>query len=89
MKKIIATIAITLGLCFSVSAQYNDVMQYNGIDGFFAKEVGEYHDIDNFTPALPNDHNLGYHQPASVPLGSGVLLLAGLGLGYSVLRKRD
>ena len=79
MKKIILTIAIVLGIGFGASAQS---------DGFFAQSFGEYRDSsEGKLPALPNAHNLTEHQ--SAPLGSGLLLLAGMGLGYAALRKKD
>ncbi|MBE6345656.1 MAG: hypothetical protein E7067_00365 [Lentimicrobiaceae bacterium] len=79
MKKIILTIAIVLGIGFGVSAQS---------DAFFTQSFSEYRNTDEVTPALPYAHNLEAHQPAA-PLGSGLLILAGLGLGYATLRKKS
>ena len=78
MKKIILTIAIVLGIGFGVSAQS---------DAFFTQSFSEYRNADEVTPALPYAHNLREHQ--SAPLGSGLLILAGLGLGYATLRKKS
>ena len=78
MKKIILTIAIVLGIGFGVSAQS---------DAFFTQSFSEYRNTDEVTPLLPYAHNLSEHQ--SAPLGSGLLILAGLGLGYATLRKKS
>ena len=80
MKKIILTIAIVLGIGFGVNAQS---------DAFFTQSISEYRNADEVTPALPYAHDLEYHQPATTPLGSGLLVLAGLGLGYATLRKKS
>ena len=77
MKKIIATIAIISSLGFSANAQS---------DGFFnGRSILDYRD-ENKTelPRIP-DHGLTTNQDA--PLGSGLLLLAGMGLAYGVRRK--
>ena len=79
MKKIILTIAIVLGIGFGVSAQS---------DAFFTQSFSEYRDADEEMPLLPYAHNLSEHQSAA-PLGSGLLILAGLGLGYATLRKKS
>lgn len=81
MKKVILTIAIILGLGAGVNAQS---------DAFFTQSFSTYRevgtDIDEETPRLPY-HELTTNQDA--PLGTGLLLLAGLGLGYAALRKKD
>ena len=79
MKKIILTIAIVLGIGFGVSAQS---------DAFFTQSFSEYRNADEEMPLLPYAHNLSEHQSAA-PLGSGLLILAGLGLGYATLRKKS
>lgn len=84
MKKVVLTIAIVLGIGFGASAQS---------DGFFSERQSAYRIYDEeeeILPALPYSHNLLEHQPAkAVPVGSGLLLLTGMGLGYAALRKRD
>ncbi|MBQ2852823.1 MAG: hypothetical protein IJE76_05465 [Bacteroidales bacterium] len=78
MKKIILTIAIVLGIGFGVNAQS---------DAFFTQSFSDYRDVENIeTPRIPN-HALTTNQDA--PVGTGLLLLAGMGLGYAALRKRD
>ena len=82
MKKIILTIAIVLGIGFGVSAQS---------DSFFAttSTYTEYRETEwGELPILPNQHNIIGDYKA-VPVGTGLLLLAGMGLGYAALRKRD
>lgn len=78
MKKVIVTLVMILGLGASVSAQS---------DAFFTQNFSEYREaVDTETPRLPN-HALITNQDA--PVGTGLLLLAGMGLGYAVLRKKD
>ena len=77
MKKVIATVAIILGLGVGANAQS---------DAFFTQNFSDYRSADVETPRLPA-HALTSNQDA--PVGTGLLLLAGMGLGYAALRKRD
>ncbi|MCQ2306849.1 MAG: hypothetical protein MJ000_04695 [Bacteroidales bacterium] len=77
MKKILLTIAITIGLITSAMAQS---------DGFF----NDWKDFDNRDngsdlPELPNGGLTG-DQPT--PLGGGLLILTALGAGYAVSKRR-
>lgn len=83
MKKIIAIIAIILGFGLGVNAQGGFIGQS---DGFFNSGLYNNKSNANYTelPRIP-DHNLDTNQNA--PLGSGLLLLAGMGLAYGVRRK--
>lgn len=93
MKKIFLTLIMTAALALGVDAQqqygyYQDqTTQYS--DGFFSSqsESGyQYRDIDNM-PIVPGT---GYYYDQQAPLGSGLLLLAGLGAAYAVRkRKKD
>ena len=93
MKKIFLTLIMTAALALGVDAQqqygyYQDqTTQYS--DGFFSSqsESGyQYRDIDNM-PIVPGT---GYYYDQNAPLGSGLLLLAGLGAAYAVRkRKKD
>ena len=93
MKKIFLTLIMTAALALGVDAQqqygyYQDqTTQYS--DGFFSSqsESGfQYRDIDNM-PIVPGT---GYYCDQQAPLGSGLLLLAGLGAAYAVRkRKKD
>ena len=89
MKKLVMTIAIVLGLGLTTFAQGSMFHRENsGNNGnavyqersFFAKEGG-----GPLTPGLPT-HGLNENQNA--PLGSGIVLLAGLGAAYMVAKKR-
>lgn len=80
MKKLIAIAVIILGFGVSVSAQS---------DSFFTQTYSTYREAETAyidTPRLPY-HALEENQDA--PLGAGLLLLTGMGLGYAALRKRD
>lgn len=93
MKKIFLTLIMTAALALGVDAQqqygyYQDqTTQYS--DGFFSSqsESGyQYRNIDNM-PIVPGT---GYYYDQQAPLGSGLLLLAGLGAAYAVRkRKKD
>ena len=84
---------MTAALALGVDAQqqygyYQDqTTQYS--DGFFSSqsESGyQYRNIDNM-PIVPGT---GYYYDQQAPLGSGLLLLAGLGAAYAVRkRKKD
>lgn len=77
MKKVIATVAIILGLGVGANAQS---------DAFFTQNFSDYRSAEDVvTPRLPA-HELTSNQDA--PIGTGLLLLAGMGLGYAALRKR-
>ncbi|MCQ2309555.1 MAG: hypothetical protein MJZ78_06210 [Bacteroidales bacterium] len=78
MKKIVFTLAITLGLAFGASAQS---------DGFFGNwNNADNRDVNGELPSLPN-HGLSDNQNA--PLGSGLLILTALGAGYALSKRRD
>ena len=77
MKKILFTMAMTLGLTIGAMAQ---------TDSFFNSYSTD--DMRNGTdlPELPNGGQMG-EQPT--PLGSGLLILTALGAGYAALKRRD
>lgn len=80
MKKVIATLAIILGFGIGVNAQS---------DAFFTQSFSDYRDVESIdaeTPRIPG-HDLTANQDA--PIGTGLLLLTGMGLGYAMLRKKD
>ena len=88
MKKQIITLTIILGMAMTGFAQSSMFHRENsGNNGnaiyqersFFTKEGGDA------TPLTPG-HGLGDNQDA--PLGSGIVLLAGLGAAYMVAKKR-
>lgn len=91
MKKILLTLTIVATLGLSANAQfYSNTNTQN--DGFFSSSVpgGQYRDGtsgDEIFPALPG---MGvYGDQNAVPVGSGLLLLAGMGIAYALRRKND
>lgn len=97
MKKAIIILAIMmLGCGYSVGQQYSfydedDVQTYT--DGFFESPRVGYRAEDSewgVMPLLPQTHGYHYDYPAwvEVPVGSGWLLLAGMGVGYALMRRK-
>ena len=94
MKKLTLTIAIVLGLTMTTFADGLGLFQRNinadnGKSGYvlYDREVYILFDRD-VTPVLPL-HDLINNQDADeTPLGSGIVLLAGLGAAYLVGKKR-
>lgn len=85
MKKIVFAIALLLTLGFSASAQR---------DGFFHDDGGGYESrgdaVFGVDIMLP-DYGVGAYngdQPATAPIGSGLLVLTALGAVYLVRKKR-
>lgn len=83
MKKILFTIALTITLGLTASAQFNNT------DAFITNwEQSERLDMGGgFSFVLPTNHGFGQDTP-SAPLGSGLLILTALGAGYAVTRRR-
>ena len=89
MKKLIITTAILLGLSLTTFADgglfqrgYNAKNGQSGYIYFNAKDAVRE---DVATPLLP-PHGSDDNEPA--PLGSGIAVLALLGAGYAVAKKR-
>lgn len=84
MKRYIITLIIAIGFGLNLSAQS---------DGFFKNNNYSEYREENLEwgnmPVLPNQHGTQYDFAAEAPLGSGLLLLGGLALGYAAMRKRD
>ena len=77
MKKIVFTLAITLGLAFGASAQS---------DGFFSDySMNDGSRSNDDLPELPQGGMTGNQSP----LGSGLLILTALGAGYALSKRRD
>lgn len=80
MKKLIITLSIFAALSLNVNAQG---------DAFFTYQ--DFDDMDRSTsgglaaPLLPDRYEC---IDQSAPIGSGWLLLAGMGAGYAMLRRR-
>ncbi len=89
MKKTIITLTILLGLSMTAFAdgglfnRGNNAK--NGGSGYIYFNAKDATSADAATPLLPN-HGLDADQPA--PLGSGLVLLAGLGAAYLVGKRR-
>ena len=82
MKKFLFSIALTITLGLTASAQFNN-------DGFF----NNWDDSDRFSEGgfsfvLPASHGFGEDTP-SAPIGSGFLILTALGAGYALKKKRE
>lgn len=94
MKKILTFLA-ALFIVIGVNAQSDEVDRLVPVmtqtpsmnDGFFAGNYSEYREVDIFgtLPALPSTHGLDFDQAA--PVGSGLLLLAGMGIAYGIRKK--
>lgn len=87
MKKIIITLTLVTAMCFG-NAQAQST---NGTDGFFSTSTpgGNYRDGSatgdvSFFPKTPGQQMYGNQ---NAPVGSGLLVLAGLGLAYGLKRR--
>lgn len=86
MKKLVLTIAVVLSFVMSVSAQD----EYKG-GGLFKRGAMPTETATRQTPllALPTQHGQSGDQPTdSVPVGSGMAVLVGLGAAYLVAQRR-
>ena len=82
MKKFLFSIVLTITLGFTASAQFNI-----NTDSFFNDwEQSDRLDVGGFSFVLPSTHGFGVDTP-SAPLGSGLLILGALGVGYAMKRK--
>lgn len=83
MKKILFAVALTITLSLTASAQFNI-----NTDSFFNDwEQSDRLDVGSFNFVLPSTHGFGVDTP-SAPLGSGLLILGALGVGYAVAKRR-
>ena len=92
MKKLALTIAIILGMTMTTFADgglfqrgYNAKNGLSGYNYFGAKDMGDRDGEGINTPMLPS-HGEVDNQPA--PVGSGIVVLMGLGAAYMVAKKR-
>lgn len=104
MKKTIIFLAIMMLFCgYSVGQQYSFLGEEesqsmfddtkSSTDGFFNSNYVEYREYSGewgVMPLLPQTHGYHYDYPAwmEVPVGSGWLLLAGMGLGYAIRKRK-
>jgi Protein of unknown function (DUF680). len=84
MKKIILTIAALMIISFSANAQSDGFFRTNNFDYFDYRNGIGIGDEIGF--ALPAGH--GYDYDTNSPLGSGLLILTALGVGYAVNKKK-
>ena len=83
MKKFLFTIALTITLGLTASAQFNNT------DAFFNDwDQSDRLDVGGFSFVLPANHGFGEDTP-SAPIGSGFLILTALGAGYALKKKRE
>ena len=83
MKKILFTIALTITLGLTATAQYSDGFFNNWDNDLDRTGIGS--DIGF---VLPTNHGYGEDTP-SAPLGSGLLVLTALGAGYALKKKLE
>ena len=93
MKKYIILAIFALGFGMNVNAQVGQYRQ-SGSDAFFSTssctEYRETTDEWGTMPLLPIYGSDTDHNADPTPIGSGLLLLAGMGLGYAAMtRKRQ
>ena len=87
MKRLIIALSFVVALGISANAQNYGYLDAQS-DGFFSMNTGSnlgYRYSTNTFPALPGQ-NIYKDQPA--PVGSGLLLLAGMGAAYALRKKR-
>lgn len=87
MKKFIIAISIIAALGLSVNAQ--DYYQYSGSDGFFSSNSMAPGYRENTGTDLPLLPMRGQNSDQSAPLGSGLLILAGLGAAYAMRKRKN
>ena len=83
MKKLAIIIALILGMSTVSFAQ-------GGLFKRGAEPEGEVYGPrdSNGMPLLPSAHNQNGNQDADAPLGGGILVLAALGAGYAIVRRK-
>ena len=91
MKKTILTIVLILGITMTTFADgglfqrgYNAKNGFSGYNYFGARDMGDEEEV--FVSPLMPMHNLETDQDA--PIGSGIIVLMGLGAAYMVAKKR-
>ena len=90
MKRILLTLSIVATLGLGANAQfYSNTNTQN--DGFFSSNsIGsQYRDGSSGEEAFPILPQIGQYRDQNAPVGSGLLLLAGMGVAYALRRKND
>ena len=84
MKKIIFALALVMTMNFCANAQTDGFFNWN----YNIENSDRYIDVDNSIYfSLPAAH--GYENDTNAPLGSGLLILTVLGVGYTIKKKRS
>ena len=84
MKKLALTIAIVLGLSMTTFAEGGGLFQRGA-----QKETTGLNSNRDRSPFLPGSHGSTDNQDADqTPVGTGVVLLAGLGAAYLIGKRR-
>lgn len=81
-KKLILAITIIAASCNLAFCQVN---YQQATDGFFARNSQEYGEAKEWGMSVVSDSRVA---EARAPIGSGLLLLAGMGLTYGVIRRK-
>ena len=87
MKKYIVLAALSMVLTLGLNAQVGSY-NFSSSDGFFNSHANE--DIETREDQwgdMPRIFGHGLDKNQNAPLGSGLLLLAGMGLAYGIKRK--
>lgn len=86
MKKLLVTLSIVATLGFSANAQFQSNTQS---DGFFSYSTPSEQYRDGISSGIPGLPITGQYDDQPAPVGSGLLLLAGMGLVYAMRRKNN
>ena len=79
MKKILFAIAFVMVMVLGANAQS---------DGWFKASGDDYSQRTGTDITLPNAHGLTDDQTGAVPVGSGLIILTAMGVGYAVARMK-
>ena len=83
MKKVIITLSIVAALAFNANAQNTQ-----SSDGFFSSYTMEDEKRVGGLPLFP-EPGQGQGGDQNAPVGSGLLVLAGLGIAYAMKSRKD
>jgi MYXO-CTERM domain-containing protein len=87
MKRFIIALSFIVALGIGANAQEYQFVDSKS-DGFFSSSItseSEYRSGDEIFPALPSQ---GIYGDQAAPVGSGLLLLAGMGAAYALRKRR-
>ena len=87
MKRFLITLSFIVALGISANAQNYSYVDAKS-DGFFTTNTdgsGEYRFGENVFPRVPGQY---IYDDQAAPVGSGLLLLAGMGAAYALRKRR-